>query len=85
MVGDDVILAQFPPTPEGRRAAIDHADRLAGDPLSRSAVFNLYLTHSDDFDVHVYAFDGTRLRLDHLARTPEDGVAGDVDGTIAGT
>ena len=67
VVGDFVILAHYPATPEGREAAVRAADRLAGDAEARSFFDNRYLTKSHKFDVLVYAFDGARLRLEHLA------------------
>ncbi len=64
VVGDNVILGLYPLTPEGHRAAVEQAERLAGDAGARSALVNRYLVDSDDFDILVYAFDGARLRLD---------------------
>ena len=72
VVGDFVILAHYPATPEGREAAVRAADRLAGDAEARFFFDNRYLTKTHEFDVLVYAFDGARLRLEHLAPFAEE-------------
>ena len=72
VVGDNVILGLYPPTPEGHRAAVEQAERLAGDAGARSTLVHRYLVDSDDFDVLVYAFDGARLRLDYQAQHLDD-------------
>ncbi len=72
LTGDYAILAHFPATPEGRLDAVRHADRLAGDAEARSFFDNRYLTETHEFDVLVYAFDGVRLRLEHLAPSVDE-------------
>lgn len=72
IVGDNAILAHYPATPEGQRAAVRHADRLVGDAEARSFLENRYLVNRDEFDVLVYSFDGARLRLEHLAPFIDD-------------
>jgi len=67
VVGDDAILMSYPLTPEGRTAAIDQAECLAGDGRFRNFLVERYLVDYEDFEVFVYSFDGFRLVLEHLA------------------
>lgn len=60
LTGDDNILAVYPLGPEGRRVAVDQADRLARDAGLRREFDEGYMTQSDRFDVVVYEYDGTR-------------------------
>jgi hypothetical protein len=72
VVGDDAILAHLPATCEGRQASVRLADRLAGDAAARSFFDDRYLVDFDEFDLLVYSFDGSRLRLVHLAPCVDD-------------
>lgn len=75
------VLAVYPPTDEGRRAAVTHADALAADPDARSVIDNLYLAETDDFDAVVYACQaGKAVEVHRAAPRPADanpGPAGD--------
>lgn len=61
------VVAVYPPTDEGRRAAVGHADGLAADPHARFVLDNLYLADCDEFDAVVYACEAGRAAEVHRA------------------
>lgn len=72
VVGLDAVLIREPLTPEGRCAAIAHADRLARHADACAVFDEHYVVDSEEFDLFVYEYDGSRPTLIHQAAVQED-------------